>query len=128
MVNAMLLRIHPSGNLASLAPDAAAQVKPGIRVYKEVIREHIPEALPFDPLGMAGVTNPVKPIALGILSPKRSSVAVWRIEGDADVRIRTIAKRPEIVYPTDLGVKVNQSGEDCVVTFPRPRMGCILST
>lgn len=127
MVNAMLLRIHQSGNLASLAPDAAAQVKQGIRVYKEVIREHIPEAVPFYPLGMADVTNPVKPIAVGILSPKQSFVAIWRIDGDADVRIRTTAKRAEIVYPTDLGVKVNQSGEDCVVTFPRSRMGCILS-
>jgi hypothetical protein len=76
---------------------------------------------------MADVTNPVKPIAVGILSPKQSFVAIWRIDGDADVRIRTTAKRAEIVYPTDLGVKVNQSGEDCVVTFPRSRMGCILS-
>lgn len=69
MVTAMLLRIHQSGQLMELAPLAAAQVKEGIRVYKEAIREHIPAAVPFYPLGMPDVTNSVKPIARGIKSP-----------------------------------------------------------
>ena len=47
MVSAMLLRIHQSGNLDSLTPEAVAQVTQGIRVYKEVIREHIPDAALF---------------------------------------------------------------------------------
>jgi len=127
MVNAMLLRIHQSGQLAALTADAAAQVKQGIGVYKEAIREHIPQAVPFYPLGMPDVTNALNPIALGIRSPKCSFVALWRIDGDAAVRIRTTANRTQILYPTDLGITISQSGEDCVVVFPRPRMGCILT-
>ena len=68
MVTAMLLRIHQSGHLAHLDSPAAAQVKEGIRVYKQIIREHIPDAVPFYPLGMPDVTNAMKPIALGIRS------------------------------------------------------------
>jgi alpha-galactosidase len=125
MVTAMLLRIHQSGHLAHLDAPAAAQVKEGIRVYKETIREHIPDAVPFYPLGMPDVTNAIKPIALGIRSPKRSFLAVWRIDGDAEVRLPT-ATRAEILYPKDLGIAIHPSGEGCIVIFPRPRMGCIL--
>lgn len=127
MVTAMLLRIHQSGHLARLAPPAAAQVKEGIRVYKEIIREYIPDAVPFYPLGMPDVTNTAKPVALGIKTSKRTFAAIWRLDGDADVRIRTSSGRVEIIYPTDLGIKIDQSAEDFVVSFPRPRMGCILS-
>lgn len=77
MVTAMLLRIHQSGHLARLDASAAAQVKEGIRVYKEIMREHIPDAVPFYPLGMPDVTNAINPIALGIRSTKRSFLAVW---------------------------------------------------
>lgn len=127
LVTAMLLRIHQSGDLAMLAPEALAQVKRGIDVYKQVIREHIPDAVPFYPLGMPDVTIADKPIALGIKSPKRSFIAVWRIDGSAEVRIRTTGIRTEILYPTDLGITLRQSGDECTVVFPRPRMGCILS-
>ncbi|KAA6456636.1 alpha-galactosidase [Acidobacteria bacterium AB60] len=127
MVTAMLLRIHQSGHLAKLDALAVAQVKQGIRIYKEIIREHIPEAVPFYPLGMPDVTNSSKPIAFGIKSPKKSFVALWRLDGEQEVRVPIGEGRPEIVYPTDLGIKIAQSGKDCVATFPRPRMGCILS-
>ncbi|MDE3202576.1 MAG: alpha-galactosidase [Acidobacteriota bacterium] len=125
MVTAMLMRIHQSGHLAQLDASAAAQVKEGIRVYKEVIREHIPDSVPFYPFGMPDVTNSINPIALGIQSPKRSFIAVWRIDGDAEVRLQ-IKEPVEILYPKDLGITIRQSSEDCVVEFPRPRMGCVL--
>jgi alpha-galactosidase len=127
MVTAMLLRIHQSGNLATLDPPAAAQVKRGIELYKSVIREHMPEAVPFYPLGMPDVTDATSPIALGIKSPYRSFIAVWRIDGDAEVRIQTTAKRAEVLYPSDLGITLRQSGNECVVAFPRRRMGCVVS-
>jgi hypothetical protein len=38
-----------------------------------------------------------------------------------------IAMRAEILYPRDLGITLSQSGNECVVVFPRARMGCILS-
>jgi alpha-galactosidase len=127
MVTAMLLRIHQSGALATLGPSADSQVKRGIKVYKEAIREHIPGAVPFYPLGMPDVTDAIKPIALGIKSARRSFVALWRIDGEAEVRVRTTTNRAEILYPADLGITLRQSGDECIVVFPRPRMGCILS-
>jgi alpha-galactosidase len=127
MVSAMLLRIHQSGHLGRLDAPVAAQVKEGIRVYKEIIRQHIPDAVPFYPLGMPDVTNAMKPIALGTRSPKRSFIAVWRIDGDAEVRVPE-ARRAEILYPKDLGIVIHSSGDECILIFPRPRMGCILSS
>ncbi len=127
MVNAMLLRIHQSGNLASLNPAAAAQVRQGIRVYRETIREHIPDAVPFYPLGLPDVTDSVEPIALGIRSPRRSFVALWRIDGGPQVRIPSIKGSVSLLYPLDLAIKLEQDAEGCVVTFPRHRMGCILA-
>ena len=127
MVTAMLLRIHQSGHLAGLDVPAAVQVKEGIRIYKKIIREHIPDAVPFYPLGMPDVTNATKPVALGIRSPNRSFLAIWRIDGDAEVRVPQVT-RAEILYPKDLGIVIHSSGEECSLTFPRPRMGCILSS
>lgn len=127
MVNSMLLRIHLSGQLAELTPAATAQVRQGIRIYKEQIRNHISEAVPYYPLGMPDVTNSVQPVALGIRSPKRSFVAIWRMDGAAEVRFGNAGSRAELLYPVDLGITVRQTGGDCIVTFPRPRMGCILS-
>jgi hypothetical protein len=42
-----------------LPPDAALQVKRGIEVYKNVIRQHISAAVPFYPLGMPDLTYPI---------------------------------------------------------------------
>ena len=52
MVTAMMCRIHQSGRLDSLSSQAWAQVTEGIRVYKELLRKHIPAAVPFYPLGL----------------------------------------------------------------------------
>lgn len=126
MVSAMLLRIHQSGHLGMLQPEAAARVMQGVQVYKERIREHIPEAVPFYPLGMPDVTRPDKPVALGMRSPKHTFVAVWCIEGEREVRM-PVSGRAELLYPKDLAIEVLQSSGECVVRFPRNRMGCILA-
>jgi hypothetical protein len=94
---------------------------------KEIIREHIPDAVLFYPLGMPDVTNPMKPITLGIRSPNRSFLAIWRIDGDAEVHF-PLAASAEILYPKDLGIVIHASGDECILTFPRPRMGCILAS
>lgn len=66
MVAAMMCRIHQSGRLDALTPGVSAQVTEGIRIYKEVLRKHIPSAVPFYPLGTSDVTNREAPIALGM--------------------------------------------------------------
>ena len=83
MVNAMLCRIHQSGHLAKLSAESMAQVRTGIQVYKQHIRPHVPESVPFYPLGFTDITDDKSPIALGMRSPQRTFVAVWRLTGDA---------------------------------------------
>ena len=128
MVAAMMCRIHQSGRLDSLAPGASAQVMEGIRIYKEVLRKHIPSAVPFYPLGTSDVTNREAPIALGMRSPEQTLLAAWRIDGPATTTIPHVASaNPKLVYPTDLGIHVNSTDGALNIEFPRPHMACLIS-
>jgi alpha-galactosidase len=128
MVTAMMCRIHQSGHLASLSPQTAAQVTEGIRVYKQVLRKHVPEAVPFYPLGTSDVTNRETPIALGMRSPEQTLIGVWRIEGPAITKIPISGANPKLVYPTDLGINVTGTGEAVEIEFSRTHMACLIST
>ena len=128
MVTAMTCRIHQSGNLDSLSPQAAEQVMQGIRIYKEVLREHIPAAVPIYPLGTSDVTNRTAPIALGMRSPEQTILAVWRIDGPAVTRIPMAPDNPKLVYPTGLGIRVTSTGGSVNIEFPRTHMACLIST
>ena len=126
MVTAMMCRIHQSGRLDSLAPEASTQVAEGIRIYKEVLRRYIPAAVPFYPLGTPDVTNTNAPIALGMRSPGQTLIAAWRVDGPAIAKIPLASQNPKILYPTDLGIKVEVSGETLDVEFPRTHMACLI--
>jgi alpha-galactosidase len=128
MVTAMMCRIHQSGRMDSLSPQAMAQVSEGIRVYKEVFRKHIPAAVPFYPLGTSDVTNREVPIALGMRSPEQTLLAVWRIDGPAMTRVPIGGSRePKLVYPTGLGISVASADGAVNVEFPRSHMACLIS-
>lgn len=126
MVTAMMCRIHQSGRLDSLAPQASAQVTEGIRVYKDVLRKHIPAAVPSYPLGTSDVTNPEAPIALAMRSPEQTLLAVWRIDGPANTRVPIACRDPKLVYPTNLGIRVTSTQGAVNVEFPRPHMACLI--
>ncbi len=126
MVTAMMCRIHQSGRLDSLAPEAARQVAEGIRIYKE-LRRHIPAALPFYPLGTSDVTDFNRPVALGMRSQQQTLLAVWRIDGPATTKIPFATREANLLYPSDLGVKVIVSEGTLSVEFPRPRMACLIT-
>jgi len=127
MVTSMMCRIHQSGRLDALSDEAWRQMADAIRIYKQVVRKNIPEAVPFYPLGTSDVTNRKAPIALGMRSPEQTLVAVWRIEGPANARIPLKSRAPKLVYPTDLGIHV--AAEHCGVNiqFPRTYMACLIS-
>lgn len=128
MVAAMMCRIHQSGRLDSLTPGASAQVTEGIRIYKEVLRKHIPSAVPFYPLGTSDVTNREAHVALGMRSPEQTLIAVWRIDGPAATRIPNMGSvNPKLVYPTDLGIHVTSADGALNIEFPRPHMACLVS-
>jgi len=127
MVTAMMCRIHQSGRLDSLSAQAGSQVTEGIRVYKEILRKHIPKAVPFFPLGMPDVTNSKAPVALGMRSPGRTLLAAWRIDGPATTKIPLAAPDAKLLYPTGLGIKVASAEGVLNVEFPRTRMACLIS-
>jgi len=127
MVTAMMCRIHQSGRLDSLSPQVAKQVTEGIRIYKEILRQHIPASIPFYPLGASDVTNSQMPLVLGMTSPEHLLLGVWRIEGPATTKIPWGAKDAELLYPTDLGIKVRVAEGALTIEFPRTRMACLIS-
>jgi alpha-galactosidase len=127
MVTAMLCRIHQSGRLDSIAPRVLLQVAEGIRIYKEVLRNHIALSVPFYPLGTSDVTNRTAPLALGMRSPGQTVMGVWRIDGPAITTIPWSAGNAKIVYPVDLGIKATISGGRLQIEFPRPHMACLIS-
>jgi len=127
MVTAMMCRIHQSGRLDSLASAASTQITEGIRIYKEILRKHIPAAVPFYPLGMSDVTNSKTPVALGMRSPQQTLVAVWRIDGPETVQISGVSTDSKLLYPTDLGIKITPGKDALHVEFPRTRMACLIA-
>jgi alpha-galactosidase len=127
MVTAMLCRIHQSGRLDSIAPEVLAQVAEGIRVYKEVLRQHIPAWIPFYPLGTSDVTNRTAPLALGMRSPEQTVLGVWRIDGPATTKVPWASSTAKLLYPADLGIKATVSEGSLNVEFPRPHMACLVS-
>jgi len=127
MVTSMMCRIHQSGRLDSLAPEASAQVTEGIRIYKESLRKHIPSAVPFYPLGTSDVTDFKSPVALGMRSPQQTLLAVWRIDGPATIKIPLASREAKLLYPSDLGIKISADDGTLNVEFPRTRMACLIS-
>jgi alpha-galactosidase len=128
MVTAMLCRIHQSGRLDSLSAEAGRQVAEGIRIYKHVLRKHISEAMPFYPLGMSDVTNPTAPIALGMRAPAQTLLGAWRLDSPAITRIPWTYGQPKLLYPSDLGIKIESSEGTLQIEFPRGRMACLITT
>ena len=122
MVTAMMCRIHQSGRLDSLSPQAWPQVSEGIRIYKDILRKQLPDAIPFYPLGIPDVTDSQKPVALGMRSQSRTLLAVWRIDAPAKTEVPWTMPNPTVLYPVDLGVKITTSNGSLNVEFPRTRM------
>ena len=127
LVNAMLFRIHQSGHLAELSPECLAQVKTGLRIYKDEIRPHIGAAVPYYPLGMPDITDTDSPISLGMRSPRSNFIAVWRLQGDEKVHLPKVDPKMKILYPADLGIRAESEGDGVSLIFPRKMMACILT-
>jgi alpha-galactosidase len=112
--------------LDSISPAVLGQVAEAIRVYKEVLREHIPASVPFYPLGKSDVTDRNAPLTLGMRSPGKTFMAVWRVDGPA-ITDMPWAGDAELLYPMNLGIKVRTIDGHLRVEFPRPHMACLIS-
>lgn len=120
MVNAMLLRIHQSGHLAEISSDGFALVQEGIQIYKQ-IRNDIPSALPFWPLGTPAYTDGW--IAFGLHCEEKSYLAVWRLSGEEECVIplseQKKFKKVNFIYPQKLEQKcvLDTDSQTLTVTF-----------
>ena len=128
MVTGVVCRIHQSGRLDQISSDAFRQVRTGIELYKNIVRKHVPKAVPFYPLGMPDVTDSNSPVSLGMRAPELTWIAVWRLDGPSRVTIPIVSKQPRLLFPTELGINLTQEEHQLVVDFPRTRMGCLLLT
>jgi len=84
MVNAMLCRIHLSGQIMKLPSAQFALVKEGIEFYKE-IRKDIKDFIPFYPLGLPSFED--KRICAGYRADKKTYLGVWRLDGNEEIEI-----------------------------------------
>jgi len=81
LVNAMLLRIHQSGEIWLLNSEKLKLLKEGIKYYKK-IRKFIPYSLPFWPLGIPKRED--KWLSLGLKSDNKVFIAVWKVGAPND--------------------------------------------
>ncbi|MER5202728.1 alpha-galactosidase [Streptomyces sp. NPDC002825] len=103
MVNALLGRIHLSGLLPELDPEARALVHEAVAVYKTV-RADLPHAVPSWPLGLPAWDDPW--IALALRTPATTYLAAWRRPGTAATatlhlpHLRDTLARVDPLYPS----------------------------
>lgn len=120
MVNAMLLRIHQSGEIWAMEGKNLESIKEGIEYYKK-IRNIIPQSLPFWPLGIPKRED--KWLALGLKDNSKVLIAVWKVNASNDTCIIPLhfIKNKDVVinscYPAkaiDDFVFHNTSGNLCI--------------
>ncbi|MFF4119088.1 alpha-galactosidase [Streptomyces sp. NPDC001714] len=80
LVSALLGRIHLSGPLAGLGPEARALVHQAVAVYRD-LRTDLPGALPIWPLGLPAWDDPWA--ALALRTPTTTYLTAWRRPGAA---------------------------------------------
>jgi alpha-galactosidase len=89
MVNALLCRIHLSGQLADIPAEQFDVVREGIALYKQSLRRAIPRAIPFWPLGRRTIEQRDGFMAVGLRDADGGAawLAVWRLGGDDTAEI-----------------------------------------
>jgi alpha-galactosidase len=102
MVNALLGRIHLSGLLPELRPEARALVHEAVAAYK-AIRPDLSQAVPAWPLGLPAWDDPW--LALALHTPATTYLTVWRRPGAEATtalplpHLRDSAARVDVIYP-----------------------------
>ncbi|MGX1479700.1 UNVERIFIED_CONTAM: alpha-galactosidase [Streptomyces canus] len=103
MANALLGRIHLSGRIPQLEPEARALVHEAIAAYK-AIRADLPHAVPSWPLGLPAWDAPW--IALALRTPAITYLTAWRRPGTDDSatlhlpHLRDTAAGVDLLYPS----------------------------
>ncbi|MHC5905969.1 glycoside hydrolase family 36 protein [Streptomyces sp. S6] len=120
MVSSLLGRIHLSGLLSDLAPEARVLVHEAVGVYK-ALRADLPGAVPSWPLGLPGWDDPW--IALALHTPDTTYLTVWRRPGgEPSVTLRPAGgvADAEVLYPASSRAVVTPDPESGNLTVTLP--------
>ncbi len=121
MASALLGRIHLSGKLADLSPEASALVHEALVVYK-AIRADLPRAVPSWPLGLPGWDDPWPALVLSTSST--TYLTVWRRDGDDDTATVPLPNLSDVdverLYPGggSASARWDPDAAELVVTLP----------
>ena len=130
-VNSCLMRIHQSGNMEVLAEDKKNIVREEFEFYRK-IRQEIPKALPFWPLGLAKDGDDW--MAMGLDWEDRQVIAVWRIKGKDACELPLLKYKGKevqlkVAFPTGDSVCTATWNTDkgvIKITLPEEKMARIL--
>ncbi|WP_309115394.1 alpha-galactosidase [Saccharothrix sp.] len=115
MTSALLGRVHLSGRIPELTPEARALVHEAMAVYKE-IRADLPHALPSWPLGLPSWDDPW--LALALHTPTTTYLAVWRRGGEPTLNLNNPAGRVDLLYPSTSQAVCEPHPNGLVLTLP----------
>ncbi|MHB9036333.1 MAG: glycoside hydrolase family 36 protein [Armatimonadota bacterium] len=125
MVNAMLGRVHQSGQLAEISDASKALVAEGIAYYKS-IRGDINRALPFWPLGLPVMEDGW--VSLGLQYGRRVHLAVWRTDGSESTCVlpvkHLLGKSVEVTlgYPGSAECSSQWNAKSATLTVQLPKL------
>jgi len=127
MVNAMFCRMYLSGLLPQISEESLKQVENGVQLYRNVFAPIISKSTPYFPLGMPSMSEPEKPVALGLKHNNKSYIAVWHLEGDNEVSIPLAGNngKMKLIYPENLGIKADKMNTTLKISFPGKYMAAI---
>ena len=123
MVNALLSRVHLSGAITSLSESNFARVKEAVALYKQ-LRQDIPSAIPFYPLGIPQYTDGW--LCAAYCCETCIRMAIWRMASDTDRLNIPVKGKAKILYPSKSdagGVCPNSSG---LTVFLKERYSAML--
>ncbi|MCG5220323.1 alpha-galactosidase [Streptosporangium sp. KLBMP 9127] len=121
MASALLGRIHLSGLITELDPEARALVHEAVAVHKD-LRADLPQAVPAWPLGLPAWDDPW--IVLALRAPAATYLTLWRRGGDDTLRL-PYTQRAELLYPSGSKAAIERDPH-LTVTLPTAPSAVVL--
>lgn len=127
MVNAMLTRIHLSGETAKLDEPSLSLVREGVACYKSY-RADIAEGLPFYPLGLPKHTDGWHCAAYRYPRAGRVRLAVWRFASGEDAVTIPLdgVEDLHVLYPSSSACHCEKNEIGYTVSLPEPFSAVLL--
>ncbi|MFI9816373.1 alpha-galactosidase [Saccharothrix variisporea] len=122
MASALLGRVHLSGRITELDPEARALVHEAVAVYK-AIRADLPVALPSWPLGLPAWDDPW--VALALRTPSTTYVTAWRRGGEPTTTLQLphlvgVDARVNVLYPSTSPAAVEWHADRAALSLTLP--------